>query len=92
MSEQVYGVWPGKGKRGQGYEHRLTFMIYRGELRVDIREWRSVTHENPGPTRNGWRLNLDDAKELHTELGNLLEDAVQREAALRLSDHLESDD
>ena len=89
MSEIVYGVWAAKGERGRGYETRLSLVQHRAKLSIDLREWRSEIHDKPGPTRKGWRLTLDEAKDLYRELGRALKDGAAKENALRLTGALD---
>ena len=91
MSERVFAVWPAKGERGHGYETRLSLIQHRARLFIDLREWRSDIHDRPGPTRKGWRLTLDEAKDLYRELGRALEDGAAKENALRLTGALDEE-
>jgi len=83
--ETVYAAWPLKGLRGDDREIRLSLCQSVATLGVDLREWRSDAHDNPGPTRKGFRMTLAEAKALHLALGEALGDGVEVERTLRLS-------
>ena len=91
-NETVYTVLP----LNETEEARLSLCQNATTLGVDLRVWRNNGPRlgGGGPTKRGMRLTTAQAKELHTALGRLLDDAADKEDALRLAGALKevSDD
>ena len=94
-NEEVYIVLP----LNETEEARLSLCQNATTLGVDLRVWRNNGPrlgggDHVGPTKRGMRLTTAQAKELHTALGRLLDDAADKEDALRLAGALKevSDD
>ena len=87
-NETVYTVLP----LNETEEARLSLCQNATTLGVDLRVWRTwdtVEGKDAGPTKRGMRLPTSQAKELHTALGRLLDDAADKENALRLAGALD---
>jgi len=94
-NETVYTVLP----LSDTEEVRLSLCQNATTLGVDLRVWRNNGPrlgggDHVGPTKRGMRLTTAQAKELHTALGQLLNDATYKENTLRLAGALDevSDD
>lgn len=75
-------------------EARLSLCQNATTLGVDLRVWKipldnGTSDLSAGPTKRGMRLTTAQAKELHTALGRLLDDAADKEDALRLAGALD---
>ena len=84
-NETVYTVLP----LNETEEARLSLCQNAATLGVDLRVWRTEDYGHVGPTKRGMRLTTAQAKELHTALGRLLDDAADKENALRLAGALD---
>ena len=89
-NETVYTVLP----LNETEEARLSLCQNATTLGVDLRVWRNGGprldgRDHVGPTKRGMRLTTTQAKELHTALGRLLDDAADKEDALRLAGALD---
>jgi hypothetical protein len=85
-NEQVYIVLP----LSDTEEARLSLCQNATTLGVDLRVWRNNGPrlgggDIVGPTKRGMRLTTAQAKQLHTALSELLDDAADKEDALRLA-------
>jgi len=85
-SEKVYAVLVVSATE----EARLSLCQNATTLGVDLRVWKIPAFKTlVGPTKRGMRLTTTQAKELHTALGRLLDDAADKEDALRLAGALD---